>query len=79
MMQNFRNRRSVQKCAQKPIGVLNVVKYENFSSSLICRNPDLASNTENILAFSMSDMTSLIVFIEWCSRFIARYKSFGYI
>ena len=33
-----------------PNGVLNVVKNDDFSSSLICQNPDLASRVEKTVA-----------------------------
>ena len=59
------------------MGVLNVVRMEDWVSSLICRNPDFASKTENTLASGISVMMSSIVFIGWCSRLKTLFKSFG--
>ena len=52
-----------------PIGVLKVVRYDDFSFSLIWRNPDLASRSKKTQAFGMfqtmsSTMSSFHNFVK---------------
>lgn len=47
------------------IGVLKVVRYDDFSFSLIWRNPDLASSLEKTQALGMFDTMSSTVFMGW--------------
>ena len=59
----------------RPNGVLKHVNILNFSSSGICQNPFLASNTVNSLAFFSRVLTSSMVGIGYYSRLIVLFRS----
>lgn len=60
-----------------PMGVLKRVREYEGSSSLIGRNPALASRTEKTLELGIAEMTSFTVRIGWCSLFMTLLKSLG--
>lgn len=47
------------------IGVLKVVRYDDFLFSLIWRNFDLVFSLEKIQVLGMFDIMFLIVFMGW--------------
>ena len=56
-----------------PKSVLNVHSLALWSSSFICQYPDVASRTENTLAFGMRARTSSMVCMGYCTLLIALF------